>query len=101
MLLTGTDRAELAALAKAVASLPGTSWVVDTAPFEACAEHCRQQWPDVVVVHTSGLEANALGDALRWFHGSARLPVLVLTHPEHLKQRLVAVAANVDDDATT
>src|SRR5207244_3354547 len=32
---------------------------------------------------------------------SARLPVLVLTHPEHLKQRLVAVAANVDDDATT
>src|SRR5437870_2017382 len=98
MLLTGAS-AELATLAPSLEGLTHRNWQVDVVALGTAAERCRQSWPDVVIVHTAGIAAEALRELLRWLKGSARVLVVVLTRPDQLDHRLAAIEARVDDDA--
>jgi two-component system OmpR family response regulator len=99
MLLAGADRAELMTLAKALASLDQRAWDAEVVDIADSAERCRESWPDVVTVHCAGVPLSSLRDALRWFRSAARLPVIVLTRPDQVDHRLLALGALADDDA--
>jgi DNA-binding response OmpR family regulator len=100
LLVAGSERADVAALVKELDALDGLPWKTDmVVPLADAAERCRTHWPDAVVVHAAGTRVSELEDALRWFRGSARVPVIVVSEPGQVEHRLAALAHAVDDDA--
>ena len=59
----------------------------------------RNDWPNVALVHASAAQPTDLRDAFRWLKVAARLPVLVVTAPDDLPHRLLAIAHRIDDHA--
>jgi two-component system response regulator MprA/two-component system response regulator PrrA len=100
LLVTGDARGWLDDAAGALAARANRAWSVQVVhPLASVPNAVRQEWPDVALLHASATQPADLQDAFRWLKVAARLPVLVVTAPADVEQRLLSVAHRIDDHA--